>query len=96
MPFFAEIAKLLADPPSLNIDASSRIAVILSDVDIAIFESLLAKVPYENAGPLVRALLAASSMQRGAGLLDVVERVLELHKTALAYRDRSSVDESFH
>ncbi len=93
MPFFAE---LFADPPSLDIETTSRIAVILSDADISALESLLAKVPYENAGPVIRALLAASSMQRGAGLLDVVEKVLELHRTALAYRDRSSVDEAFH
>lgn len=93
MPFFTG---LFTDPPALDVETTSPIAVILTDADISALESLLGKVPYENAGPIVRAILAASAMQRGAGLLDVIEKVLELHKTARAYRDPSSVDEAFH
>lgn len=91
MPFFAN---LLRHEP--EIEEPSRVALVLTDKDFVALESLLAKVSYEHAEPIVRAFLNASALQRKEGWLEVVDKVLELHRTAVTYRDRSSIDEPSH
>ncbi len=92
MPFFRA---LFHGTPETDSDAS-RVAMVLSDNDLVALESLLGKVAYEHAEPVMRALRAAAAMQRNAGLCEIVEQVLELHRTALEYRDQSSTEETFH
>lgn len=92
MSFFKDLFAGMSEPDR----ETSRVAVVLSYRDIAAFEALLGKVPYEHAEPIIRALWAAVAMQRNAGLCDVVEKVLELHREAHAYRDQSSTEEAIH
>jgi hypothetical protein len=92
MPFFKN---LLAEAPPVS-SYPSDIVLVLSETDMTALEGLLAKVSYEHAAPIVRAFRDASDVQRRGGMLDVVEQVLELHRSALAYRERASIEEEFH
>ncbi len=91
MPFFAN---LLRHEP--EVEEHFRVALVLTNKDFDALEGLLAKVPYEHAEPIVKAFLNASALQRKAGWLEVVDKVLELHRTAVTYRDRPSIDEPSH
>ncbi|MBS0240285.1 MAG: hypothetical protein JSR89_17870 [Proteobacteria bacterium] len=92
MPFFRDLFNATSQVDR----TSSPIVLVLSEKDFEALEVLLAKVPYEHAEPIVRTFHQASAIQRNAGLLDVVEKVLELHRSAVAYRDQSSSEEAFH
>lgn len=92
MPFFRDLFKAASQVDR----GSSPVVLVLSQNDFEALEGLLAKVPYEHAEPIMRAFFRASAIQRNAGVLDVVEKVLELHRSAIAYRDQSSIEEALH
>ncbi|MFT3731144.1 MAG: hypothetical protein QM780_06920 [Hyphomicrobium sp.] len=92
MPFFQNLMNATPRPDQ---DAS-RVILVMTETDMEALESLLAKVPYEHAAPIVRAFRDASELQRRGQILDVVEQVLDLHRSAVAYRDRNSIEDAFN